>query len=122
MSEISAGAQLYLENDVFIWKFDPGVKINLRMAQEGYRITKQQLKGKKVPVIVFMEASGIDAKSRKFYKEESIKYFSAGAIVIKSPIGRVLGNFFVGLNKPPMPMKLVKSVEEAQEFFNSCNR
>jgi hypothetical protein len=42
---------------------------------------------------------------------------SAFAIIIQSPLSRVIGNFFMGLNKPRVPARLFKSEKEAVKWL-----
>lgn len=38
---------------------------------------------------------------------------SAVALIVKSPLSRAIGNFFLGLNKTPLPTKLFTSENHA---------
>jgi len=40
------------------------------------------------------------------------------AIVIKSPLSRVIGNFFLGMNKPAVPTRLFDDENDAIEWLH----
>ena len=46
----------------------------------------------------------------------------AVALVIDSPLSRVLGNFFLGFNRPETPARLFTSVDEARAWLNTFER
>lgn len=118
---ITSKADLFLdETGLFRWNFLPKADINLDNAEEGYRIVKDVLNSKKVPVLVDMRgARKIDKPSRDYYKNNATEYFVAGAIIISSPLSKIIANFFLGLNRPPMPMKIVNSEEEGVRWLKA---
>ena len=47
---------------------------------------------------------------------------SAAALLIHSPLGRAVGNFFLGLNKPLFPTRLFTSESDALAWLSSFVR
>lgn len=45
------------------------------------------------------------------------KVFSKCALIIKSPISRIIGNFFLGANKPLRPTRLFNEVDKGLEWL-----
>jgi hypothetical protein len=43
----------------------------------------------------------------------------AVALVTSSPLSRVLGNFFLGFNKPQTPARLFASIDDAEVWLRS---
>ena len=70
-----------------------------------------------------IDISNIDSMSRdarKYYAEDaSEKYTTATALITKNPVARIIGNFFIGLNKSKTPTKLFTSEEEAIEWLKT---
>lgn len=75
--------------------------------------------GKKYPLI-------IDARGVKSISKEARDHFSlrgresvvnAFAIIISSPLSRIIGNFFMGLNKPTVPMRLFENEKDAIKWL-----
>jgi hypothetical protein len=50
---------------------------------------------------------------------EGLKVSQAVALLMGSPVSRVLGNLYLGLNKPPIPTRLFTSEEEAKVWLRS---
>lgn len=50
---------------------------------------------------------------RHFAGPEHAKTFSKAALIVTSPISRIIGNFFLGLNKPLKPTRLFTNKEDA---------
>jgi hypothetical protein len=65
----------------------------------------------------------IDAKSivsmdrsarKRFSNEETV---SAVALIVGTPLSKIIGNFFTGLNKTAIPLKLFSSKTDALEWL-----
>jgi hypothetical protein len=50
---------------------------------------------------------------RHFAGPEHAKTFSKAALIVTSPISRIIGNFFLGLNKPLKPTRLFTNKGDA---------
>jgi hypothetical protein len=96
-------------------KTKPDAVVNLKEAVENSMAVDSFYEGKKFPIL-------IDARQVKSMAKEARAHFStngrktninAMAIMVKSPLSRVIGNFFMGLNKPPVPAKLFDDESEA---------
>jgi hypothetical protein len=48
--------------------------------------------------------------------EEGERYQAALALTVGSPVARVIGSFFMGLNKPRFPSRMFTSEAEASEW------
>ncbi len=54
---------------------------------------------------------------RHFASAEHAATFSRAALVVTSPISRVIGNFFLGLNKPVKPTRLFTNKEDGLQWL-----
>jgi len=52
-----------------------------------------------------------------FAGPEHAKTFTKAALIVTSPISRIIGNFFLGLNKPLKPTRLFTSREEGLKWL-----
>ena len=77
--------------------------------------------GKKFPLIV-------DARDVKSISKDARRHFSihnrdtkviAFAIMVKSPLSRVIGNFFMGINKPSVPARLFDDEAQALAWLKT---
>ena len=98
----------------------PGVtKQALSDAVENMEAVELLRQGKKRPIFVdIRDAMSTDAEGRRYYsRAELAENFSASAFIVGSPLSRVIGSLFLGLNKPPFPVKLFDSPEKALEWL-----
>ena len=99
---------------------EEGAKENID-AQERIR---DSLNKKKTRVLVDMtELTEMSKEVRDYFaNERTASVQRATALLIVSPVNRVIGNFFMGLNKPISPTRLFtdpqKAIEWLQTFSN----
>ncbi len=77
--------------------------------------------GKKVPVLNDIRGiKSVEREARQFPSHPDVVRLSkACALLVSSPVSRVIGNFFLGFNKPPYPVKLFSSEEKALEWLKN---
>lgn len=94
-------------------------EVTLADAKENTVAVETFYYGKKYPLI-------IDARGVKSISKEARDHFSlrgresvvnAFAIIISSPLSRIIGNFFMGLNKPTVPMRLFENEKDAIKWL-----
>jgi hypothetical protein len=97
----------------------PGMEVNLENVIELTNTVKKLCKGKKVPLFDdIRDIKSITREARVFGSSEVVAQVgSAAAFLIGSPVSKVIGNFFLGLNKLPFPTKLFTSEEKAIEWL-----
>lgn len=60
----------------------------------------------------------VDRGARAFFAgEEYMRLCSQTALVVGSPVSRVIGNFFVGLNRPRYPYRIFDDPALATEWL-----
>jgi len=97
----------------------PGAEVTLEDAQETMAAYLKIKKGKRRPLFVdTRKMKSIFREARKYYAgAEAIKVASAAALIVDTPVSRVLGNFFLGLSNPLLPSRLFSSEDEALEWL-----
>lgn len=56
----------------------------------------------------------VSKESRGIYSsEETAKYLSAAALLVGNPVSRIIGNFYLGINKTCMPVKMFADTDKA---------
>jgi len=56
----------------------------------------------------------VSKESRGVYSsQESNNYFSAAALLVGNPVSRIIGNFYMGINKTAMPIKMFTDKDQA---------
>jgi hypothetical protein len=93
----------------------PGAEVTLEDAQETMAAYKKINNGKRLPL--FIDTKTMRSFSREarhyFAGEEAARCASAAAIIVGTPVSRVLGNFYLGLSNPHLPSRLFSSEDEA---------
>jgi hypothetical protein len=93
----------------------PQAEIGVKEALENSVAVSSFYKSKKFPLLV-------DARNVKSIARDARKHFSTNgrdtkitsfALIVKSPLSRVIGNFFMGLNKPAIPARLFDDADDA---------
>lgn len=111
----------WMDHELGILRFEyaPGSVCKLPDAKENIKHQLEVSGGKTVPILVDVtKAKEVDGESRAYYA--SIKTFSAMALVIASPIGRVIGNiFFAVYGTRGLPTKLFTSEADAIQWLKT---
>jgi len=99
--------------------FLPNSIITVDAAKDYIAAGAKLSKGKSMPVFCDLrKVKSVDRQARKYLASEEVsKLTKASAILVSSPVSRLLGSFFIGLNKPPYPVKLFTSEEEAIKWL-----
>lgn len=108
------------DNDIVRIVTKPGItKQTLSDAVENMDALEKVRLGKRRPLFVDIRAAmSTDSEGRKYYsRPELADLFTACAFIVGSPISRVIGSFFLGLNKPPFPVRLFTSDEGALDWL-----
>lgn len=67
------------------------------------------------PVLVQLHRAALDQAARRYlsYSKEQREMTSRVAMIASNPVARVIGNFFVGLNRPEIPTRLFSDEQTA---------
>ena len=100
---------------------EKGSKLTFETAKGHTKALEQLTKGKKYPLLVDLKEMHSASKEARDYlsrDQESIGKIQAVALLIQSPVSRIIGTFFLGLNKPlSLPVKMFTDKEKAQEWL-----
>ena len=112
--EVSAFKTWIGEDDICVTVVKPNSEITIKEALENTEAVIKLSQGKCYPLLV-------DTRQIKSISKEARDYFSmrerkgnvkAIGMLVDSPLSKIIGNFFLGLNKPKVPTQLF--VEEKQ--------
>lgn len=115
-------AKIWIGNDNIIRKvFHERAEETLKDALESMEAMKQMAKGRRLPMLIDLSnAHTISPEARTYYTgNDAFSVASAAAAVTKSLISRVIGNFFMGFNKPEYPRKVFNSESEAVNWLKN---
>lgn len=76
------------------------------------------------PTLVRMEdIARVDREARDlFCSDEYLQVASQTALVVRSPVSRVIGNFFVGINRPKYPVRVFSDPDLAVTWLKGYLR
>lgn len=107
------------EDGIARTKVKPGAEVTVDFARENSTAVNALFTGKKYPLLI--DARGIKSMTRDARNQFSTKgretNVLAFGIVIGSPLSRVIGNFFMGINKPAVPTRLFDNEEDAEKWL-----
>lgn len=97
-----------LSENLLTATYQKGLQIDLDIAREVVRSRQFFTSQKTVPVLILNGGVVSMTKEAREYlaSSEGTTGIRAAAIVLKSVFGSFLGNFFLSVNKPEMPVKI----------------
>lgn len=109
-----------LRDDLLIGTFKKGLKINLEIAKEIVKAWQDFTEHKPVRQLIYNQGVvSMDKKARDYLSsEEAVGKIIAGAIVLDSPFGSFLGNFYLSVSKPKMPARIFSNTESALKWLD----
>lgn len=119
----------YLESKVFkTWlsedkicctEVKPGAVIFLDDAIENSEMVKRISNEEIYPLLVDMRnIKSIDKAARDYFSmRQRVPGVKAIGMLVKSPVSKVVGNFFLGLNRPIVPTQLFTSEKKALDWL-----
>ncbi len=99
--------------------YTPGARLTFEDTLNECRIISEMSGPGKVPILVDLNnVKYVSRESRTYYAgKEAEKIFKVAALLVGTQMSRVIGNFFMGLNKPLMPIKLFTSEKQALKWL-----
>jgi hypothetical protein len=109
-------AKIWLRDDGLIHLVAfPNAQEGLADAQANMAASFSVSRGRRRPLLVDLRAvKGMDREARAYYSSaEAADKITALALLVESPVSRLVANFLIGFNKVPVPTKLFTSPDEA---------
>jgi hypothetical protein len=96
-------------------RVNPGADLALSDAQEAVALMTSLANGARYPTFVDVgQMRSISRDCRRYYAgPETAAVESAVALLVRSPLARAMGNFFMGVNRTLYPTRLFTSEDEA---------
>lgn len=125
-SEASRGivtrtCELRLEGDIVVGRFLDGAEVQLDDARENLAATARLHPGGAVPVLVDLRrVRSQTAEARAYFAgAEGSRVSRAVALLVDSALSRIIGNFYLGFNRPGTPTRLFTSEDEARAWLRA---
>jgi hypothetical protein len=114
----------------FTWKGNDGIvrtkiksgsNVTIDEAKENSEAVNSLYTGEKFPLLI--DSRGIKSMTREARNQFSTKgretHTKAFAIIIDSSLSKVIGNFFMGINKPAVPTRLFDNEIDAEKWLKT---
>ena len=97
----------------------PGAEDTRADAVENVRAFETLASGRRTPILIDARVvASLSREARVHYASpESLRTVLAMAILVGSPVSRMIGNFFLTLNKPLVPIRLFTGEAEARAWL-----
>jgi hypothetical protein len=116
--------QTYIKDNICRTTVKLNASIEIADAKENTKIIGELSKGNIYPILVDLRKINTISKEARDYF--SMHNRSAGvtaiAMLIKSPVSSIIGNFFLGLNKPTVSTQLFTSEDKAIKWLQQFIR
>jgi len=109
------------DSGILVQRYDDNAELTLKDAREDFNLYNDLCKSEKRPVMVdIRNIKSVERKARVYYaSKEASKYLSAAALIISNPVSRIIGNFYMGLNKTVFPFRLFTNQKNAHNWLKS---
>lgn len=96
----------------------PGAEVNIQHTRDYVTVAKRFGNTKRLILVDISKIKSASREARDFFKQETgSEIIKSVALIIGSPVSKVIGNFLIGLNKPSYPIKLFTSEKEAEGWL-----
>ena len=108
-----------LGQDGIVWLiWLPNAEVTLAAAKESVAAIATLTQGKSSPLLVDMRTVRFtDLEARAYYSGPRNTATKAIALLVGSPVSRVIADFFLRINKPSIPTRMFTSEAEALEWL-----
>ena len=106
------------DDGILIYRPIPGLVLTHGIALQVLELGLQIVDGPKPVMVLMQDIARVDREARAFFaSEEYLRLSSQTALVVGSPVSRVIANFFLGLNRVKFPCKIFDDPELATQWL-----
>lgn len=107
------------EDNILCTECFPNTVMTLEDGKESTRISAEMVNYQPLPLLCDLSnVVKMSQECRKHFSgREHAETFSKCALIVTNPISRMIGNFFLGLNKPLKPTRLFTAREEGLKWL-----
>lgn len=102
--------------------YEDNVELYSKDSQAEFEIYRKEY-CQKTPRPILVDIRNIKSVSREsrniYSSQETGELLSAAALLIGNPVSRIIGNFYLGINKTVMPVRMFTSDREAGDWLKN---
>lgn len=113
-----------LQDDLLIGTYKKGLRISLEMAKGIVKTRLEFADHKPVAALVLNQGVlSMDKKARDYLSsDDGVRGLIAGAIVVDTPFGSFLGNFYLSVTDPKIPTRIFSKKETALKWLQQFRK
>jgi hypothetical protein len=112
--------ELHKKEGILFCKFSDDLDVDLKIAKHCVEKRVSFSNKKSYPAIIDMKGvRSVTKEAREYMAEEGAQLLLAGALIVSSPVSRIIGNLFLKINKPKIPTMLFTDPEDAKKWISS---
>ena len=113
-----------MNEELLVCTYRKGLKINLEIAQEIVNDRLAFTRARSLPALINCHGVvSVTKEARDFLASENgSRGITAGAIVLNSPVGSVIANFFLSVTKPTIPARTFTKTETAMKWLSKFRK
>ena len=120
-SETGKGSVYLHENGIMHQVYNDNADLVMKDSLKEIEIyTREYCTDNKRPILVdITNIRSVDKGARGIYtSKEAASIMSKAALLVGNPVSRIIGNFYLGLNKTLFPVKMFTSENDALEWLS----
>jgi hypothetical protein len=112
---------VWMDKDGILYQdYPPGTEIAIEDSLEELKIYRTTFcNDARRPIIVdISNIKTVSKESRDIYSSEEMgDTISAAALIVSNPVSRIMGNFYMGISKTKMPVRMFTRIDEAKKWL-----
>ncbi len=111
--------KLEIKDNILYGTYKKGLKINLEIAKSIVSSRLEFTGGKDMLAVIYNQGViSMDKAARDFLASDAgTRGLKAAAMMLDSAFSSFLGNFYLSVNKPPMPVRIFTNTEAAVKWL-----
>lgn len=111
-------ASFWIEEGIVYFVYKPNAVVSIEAAR---KIVEDRVRFQdREDFPIYCDIRGLksaDKEARNYLAKEGSSYARAVAVVVDSPMSKIIGNIYLGLNKPITPSRLFTDEKDAVEYL-----
>ena len=113
--------EIWLDEDgILHQEYNKGAEIKLEDSQDELKIYQSRFcqEGKRPIQVNLTKIKTVSKESRDIYSSDDMgNILSAAALIVGNPVSRIMGNFYMGINKTKMPVRMFTRMDQARKWL-----
>ena len=107
------------ENGILDYDYTLSGEVGIELARRAVAAGRELVTAPCPTLIRINRVAGVTREARLYFSEseDNQAVVSRVALLIDSPLSRLIGNFFIGINRAPFPTKLFTRLNEAEAWL-----